>query len=111
MDVRIYTTNYCGYCQAAKALLRERGVAFEEIDCSSDPATRKWLIDQTGQRTVPQIFFGDVPVGGFSELSALDRAGTLRAILAGESAAAFGPLTSWDAAPCAVVHSATFRSH
>ena len=84
MDVRIYTTNYCGYCHAAKALLQQRGVAFEEIDCSSDPATRKWLIDQTGQRTVPQIFIGGVPVGGFSELSGLDRAGKLRAILAGE---------------------------
>jgi glutaredoxin 3 len=85
MDVRIYTTNYCGYCHAAKALLRERKVAFEEIDCSSDPATRKWLIEQTGQRTVPQIFIGGVPVGGFSELSALDRGGKLTAILAGES--------------------------
>lgn len=85
MDVRIYTTNYCGYCHAAKALLRERGVAFEEIDCSSDPATRKWLIENTGQRTVPQIFIAGVPVGGFSELSALDRAGKLTAILAGES--------------------------
>jgi glutaredoxin 3 len=84
MDVRIYTTNYCGYCHAAKALLQQRGVAFEEIDCSSDPATRKWLIEQTGQRTVPQIFIGGVPVGGFSELSGLDRAGKLRAILAGE---------------------------
>ena len=85
MDVRIYTTNYCGYCHAAKALLQQRGVAFEEIDCSSDPATRKWLIEQTGQRTVPQIFIGGVPVGGFSELSALDRAGKLRAILAGDT--------------------------
>ena len=84
MDVRIYTTNYCGYCHAAKALLRERGVAFQEIDCSSDPATRKWLIDSTGQRTVPQIFIGGVPVGGFSELSALDRTGKLSAILAGD---------------------------
>jgi glutaredoxin 3 len=85
MDVRIYTTNYCGYCHAAKALLGQRGVPFEEIDCSSDPATRKWLIEQTGQRTVPQIFIGGVPVGGFSELSALDRAGKLRAILAGDA--------------------------
>jgi glutaredoxin 3 len=86
MDVRVYTTNYCGYCHAAKALLQQRGIAFEEIDCSNDPATRKWLIEQTGQRTVPQIFIGDVPVGGFSELSGLDRAGKLRAILAGETA-------------------------
>jgi glutaredoxin 3 len=65
--------------------LQQRGVAFEEIDCSSDPATREWLIEQTGQRTVPQIFIGGVPVGGFTELSGLDRAGKLRAILAGDA--------------------------
>jgi glutaredoxin 3 len=83
IDVRIYTTSYCGYCTAAKSLLRERGVEFQEIDCSSDASVRQWLIEQTGQRTVPQIFLGDVPVGGFSELSALDRAGKLQPILAG----------------------------
>ncbi len=85
-EVRIYTTTYCGYCHAAKSLLRERGVAFQEIDCTDDAATRKWLIEKTGQRTVPQIFIADVAVGGYSELSALDRAGKLRAILAGEAA-------------------------
>ena len=85
-EVRIYTTSYCGYCHAAKSLLTQRGVAFQEIDCTDDAATRKWLIEQTGQRTVPQIFIGGVAVGGFSELSALDRAGKLRAILAGEAA-------------------------
>jgi len=84
-DVRIYTTSWCGYCQAAKAILKVRGVAFEEIDCTDDEATRKWLIEKTGQRTVPQIFIGGVPVGGFSELRQLDRAGRLRAILAGET--------------------------
>jgi len=85
-EVRIYTTSYCGYCHAAKSLLAQRGATFQEIDCTDDPATRKWLIEQTGQRTVPQIFIGGVAVGGFSELSALDRAGKLRAILAGEAA-------------------------
>jgi glutaredoxin 3 len=82
-NVRIYTTTYCGYCRAAKQLLRERGAEFEEIDCTDDMATRHWLVEQTGQRTVPQIFIGGVPVGGFSELSGLDRAGKLRAILDG----------------------------
>jgi glutaredoxin 3 len=85
-EVRIYTTNYCGYCRAAKSLLTERGVSFEEIDCSDDANTRRWLIEQTGQRTVPQIFIAGVPVGGFSELSALDQAGKLAAILAGDEA-------------------------
>jgi glutaredoxin 3 len=83
VEVRLYTTNYCGYCRAAKALLQQRGAPFEEIDCSDDFATRQWLIEQTGQRTVPQIFIAGVPVGGFSELQALDRAGKLVAILAG----------------------------
>jgi glutaredoxin 3 len=86
-DVRIYTTSWCGYCNAAKALLRARGVEYREIDCTDDPATRKMLIEQTGQRTVPQIFIGEVPVGGFSELRALDSAGTLSGILAGETPA------------------------
>ena len=87
IDVRIYTTNYCGYCTAAKSLLRERGAEFQEIDCSSDPQVRQWLVEQTGQRTVPQIFLGGIPVGGFSELSALDRAGKLQPILAGSAVA------------------------
>ena len=85
MQVKVYVTNYCGYCRAAKQLLRERGIAFQEIDCTDDAATRKWLLETTHQRTVPQIFINDVPVGGFSELSALDRAGKLKAIMAGES--------------------------
>jgi glutaredoxin 3 len=85
VDVRIYTTDYCGYCRAAKALLQQRGVAFEEID-AADPATRTWLIEKTGQRTVPQIFIAGVPVGGYSELSGLERAGKLEAILAGAEA-------------------------
>lgn len=86
VPVRIYVTNYCGYCRAAKALLSSRGVAFEEIDCTDDAATRRWLVEQTGQRTVPQVFIAGVPVGGYSDLAALDRAGKLAPILAGDEA-------------------------
>lgn len=86
MDVRIYTTHLCGYCHAAKALLKRHGVAFQEIDCSSDPTTRRWLVEQTGQRTVPQIYIAGVPVGGFRELSELEREGRLAAILEGREA-------------------------
>jgi glutaredoxin 3 len=82
-EVRIYTTSYCGYCRAAKSLLQKLQVEFEEIDCTDDADTRRWLIDQTGQRTVPQIFIRGVPVGGFSELSALERHGKLQPILTG----------------------------
>lgn len=84
-EVKIYTTTYCGYCRAAKALLTMRGAQYQEIDCTDDDATRKWLIEKTGQRTVPQIFIAGVPVGGFSELRGLDHEGTLGPILAGEA--------------------------
>ena len=75
--VKIYTTPYCGYCRMAKQLLQSRKVAFEEIDVSGDHETRQWLVTATGRRTVPQIFIGDESIGGFDELSALDRAGQL----------------------------------
>jgi len=84
VKVRIYTTTYCGYCYAAKSILRRKQVEFEEIDCTRDPETRRWLVEKTGRRTVPQIFFGEVPVGGHDELRAMERAGQLDAVLAGE---------------------------
>jgi glutaredoxin 3 len=84
--VRIYTTTYCGYCDAAKSLLEKKGVAFEEIDCTSDPATRRWLVERTGRRTVPQIFIRDQAIGGYDELRALDRAGKLDPMLQAEPA-------------------------
>jgi glutaredoxin 3 len=87
IDVHIYTTSYCGYCQAAKALLQSRAIAFEERDVTREPTRRQWLVEQTGQRTVPQIFLGGVPIGGFRELSELDRSGDLARIMKGEQAA------------------------
>lgn len=80
--VRVYTTRICGYCFAAKRLLNKKGVPFEEIDISDDPAQRRWLVETSGQRTVPQIFVGDRSIGGFTELRALDRSGELDALLA-----------------------------
>ena len=87
-EVKLYVTTYCGYCNAAKALLTRKGVRFEEIDCTDDPETRRMLIDKTGRRTVPQIFIAGVPVGGFDDLDALERRGELDAILAGEKSPA-----------------------
>jgi glutaredoxin 3 len=75
--VRVYTTKICPYCFRAKALLAKRGVAFEEIDVSDDPEKRTWLVQATGQKTVPQIFIGEKAVGGSDELAALDRTGEL----------------------------------
>lgn len=68
IHVKIYTTHYCGYCQMAKKLLREKGIAFEEIDVTGDPAKRDWLVQVTGLKTVPQIFMDDKPLGGYEEL-------------------------------------------
>ena len=79
--VKVYATSYCPYCVQAKRLLTQRNVPFEEIDCEGDDALRAWLVETTGQRTVPQIFFGETSIGGFSDLAALDRAGGLDAAL------------------------------
>ncbi len=86
IEVRIYTTAWCGYCRAAKALLEGRGAVFQEIDCSDDAEVRRWLVEQTGQRTVPQIFLAGVAIGGYAELVALDRSGELAQILVGSLA-------------------------
>jgi glutaredoxin 3 len=76
-EVTMYTTRVCPYCVAAKQLLTTRKVPFKEIDVSSDNAKRAWLVEATGRRTVPQIFIGAEPIGGYDELAALDRSGQL----------------------------------
>jgi glutaredoxin 3 len=81
--VTIYTTAYCPYCHAAKALLNKKGVAFSEIDVSYDPDERKRMtVRANGRRTVPQIFIGQSHVGGFDDLYDLDRRGGLDPLLA-----------------------------
>ena len=81
--VKIYTTQYCPYCIRAKALLKERGVDdFEEIKIDEVPAERATMIAASGRRTVPQIFIGDVHIGGCDDLQALDSKGKLAPMLA-----------------------------
>jgi glutaredoxin 3 len=83
--VEIYTTRYCPYCHAAKALLERKGVAFTEIDVGRDYELRSKMTERAqGQYTVPQIFIGIVHVGGCDDLHDLERAGRLDALLAGE---------------------------
>ena len=77
----IYTTNYCPYCRAAKALLTAKGVAFSEINVEGDDVKRDWLSRQTGQSTVPQIFVDNVSYGGFEDIQNLDKQGKLDAII------------------------------
>jgi glutaredoxin 3 len=86
--VKIYTREWCGYCTAALRLLKQKGVQFEHIDCSGDPATRKWLVEATGRTTVPQIFIDGQPIGGFTDLRDLDDRGVLDRMLAGTQAEA-----------------------
>jgi len=76
-DVVIYTTGLCGFCHAAKRLLDGKGVTYQEIRTEGRSDLRHWLVEASGQRTVPQIFINGDSVGGFSELSDLERAGRL----------------------------------
>ncbi|MAM63453.1 glutaredoxin 3 [Maritimibacter sp. UBA3975] len=80
--VTIYTTPFCGFCHAAKRLLKTKGVTFEEIDVSSDPELKQEMMTRAGRHTVPQIWVGKTHVGGFDELNALERGGKLDPLLA-----------------------------
>jgi glutaredoxin 3 len=82
--VQIYSKQQCPFCVRAKGLLAKKGVAYEEIDVENDDTTRAWLVETTGQRTVPQVFVDGRPLGGFTEVDALDKEGKLDAILRGE---------------------------
>lgn len=83
--VTLYTTRFCGYCRAAKQLLSERAVEYQEIAVDGNPALREEMMQRSGQRTVPQIWIGDSHVGGYSDLSALARSGRLDALLADDN--------------------------
>jgi glutaredoxin 3 len=78
----IYTTAWCGYCVRAKALLDGRGLVYEEINVDDDPGFRARVHEATGGWTVPQILIGGKPIGGYTELWQLDRAGQLDELLA-----------------------------
>jgi len=80
--VTIYTRKFCGYCSAAKSLLQEMGVAFDEIDATGSPEKRKEMIQRSGRFTYPQIFIGSHHVGGCDDLYALKARGELEALLA-----------------------------
>ena len=81
--VRMYTSDSCPYCQHAKRLLLQRGVAtIDEIHVDRQPGGRATMMQLTGRRTVPQIFIGETHVGGCDDLVALDRRGGLMPLLA-----------------------------
>ena len=80
--IEMYTTAWCGYCVRAKQLLQQRGLEFEEIRVDEDPEFRGRLLERFGGWTVPQIVIDGKPIGGYSELWQLDRAGDLERLAA-----------------------------
>ena len=80
--VLMYSTGVCPYCNMAERLLKAKGVdEIEKIRIDLDPDQRALMMQKTGRRTVPQIYIGDTHVGGFDDLSALDREGKLDPLL------------------------------
>ena len=80
--VKIYTTPICPFCYRAKALLQKKGAEFDEVDVYMDPEARQEMEERSQRRTVPQIFIGDLHVGGCDDLYALESAGKLDGLLA-----------------------------
>jgi glutaredoxin 3 len=86
-EVRIYTARYCPYCASAKSLLKRKGVSFTEIDIGGNWERRDEMIERAnGRVTVPQVFIGDLHVGGHEELQTLDREGKLDQLLRNDTA-------------------------
>lgn len=82
-NVEIYISPLCGFCHAAKRLLSQKGITFAEVDVLADPGRKPEMVQRAnGSRTVPQIFVGDLHVGGCDDLYALERAGKLDQLLA-----------------------------
>lgn len=82
VNVTIYTRMMCGFCTAAKRLLDSKGVEYVEHDASFSPELKREMIQRSaGRMTFPQIFVGDIHVGGCDELHALERTGKLDALL------------------------------
>jgi glutaredoxin 3 len=80
--ITVYTTDPCGYCRQAKALLAKRGLAYDEINLARDAEGRAELAMRTGMMTFPQVIIGDELVGGFTELAEADRSGRLAELVA-----------------------------
>ena len=81
-NVKLYTTDPCGFCRSAKSLLDSRGVPYDEVNLAKDPDGRAELVALTGQMTFPQVVVGERAIGGFRELLEADRDGNLTDLLA-----------------------------
>ena len=78
--MKVYTTEPCGYCRTAKALLAKRRIAYEEINLARDPEGRAELVRLTGMMTFPQVVIDGQPLGGYQELVRADREGALEGL-------------------------------
>ena len=80
--ITVYTTEPCGYCRVAKALLAKRNIPYHEINLAKDPEGRAELVRMTGMMTFPQVVIEGESIGGYQELVAFDRAGSLKELSA-----------------------------
>ncbi len=86
-EIVMYTRSWCGYCHRAKALLEQKGQTFVEHDIEADPRREDEMLQRAKRTSVPQIFVGEVHVGGYDDMAELERRGELDALLAEEGAA------------------------
>ncbi len=84
--ITLYSTEVCPYCVMAKNFLKSKGLTWSEVRIDTDPAAREKMVALTRRTSVPQIFIGDVHVGGYDDMMALHRAGKLEPLLLGEGA-------------------------
>ena len=80
--ILIYTAHRCGYCVMAKRLLDSKKAVYTELNVDEQAGMREEMMQKTRRRTVPQIYIGDLHVGGFDDLNALNQAGKLDTLLA-----------------------------
>lgn len=85
-EITLYSTAICPYCVAAKNFLKSKGQTWTEVRIDLDPAEREKMVAKAKRTSVPQIFIGDVHVGGYDDMIALHRAGQLEPLLAGGAA-------------------------
>lgn len=85
-EITLYTSAICGYCVAAKTFLKNQGLAWTEVRVDLDPEARARMVELARRTSVPQIFVGDVHVGGYDDMMALHRAGKFAPLLAGDPA-------------------------
>ena len=85
-EITIYSTLVCPYCVAAKNFLKSKGLAWNEVRIDLDPVERDKMMAKTKRTSVPQIFVGDVHVGGYDDMMAMHREGKFEPLLAGGSA-------------------------